>query len=276
MNPANRLKRKAQFADESDSWAIRVAKPRVAPKAKLGSGLNKAVMKLINKTREVKHASYSSASNLNAYTGTGWSSVGVVALSPYTGFISIVQGTGQGDRIGNKIEIVSAKMTFQFAPNPYNATTNPSPEPQNILGWVVNVKQSTAQPTSLATFFQAGDSVAAAQGTILDATRPINTDQYQLYRRFQKKVGWAVNTGTGSAAGYAYLANNDHNLSERVSMDVTKYLPKIVDYNDTTSTPTSKAIWLFMETVNSIGSAQPAATLPTALQYTIEISFRDA
>lgn len=243
---------------------------------KASKGLNQAVLKVINRHREVKQQAYSFASNLNAYTGTSWALLGVQALTPYSGWVAVVQGNGQGDRIGNRIETKSCKLRMQFNGNPYNATTNPTPQPQFIFGWIATVKNSTAQPSSLNTFVQTGDTSAALVGTVLDMTRPNNEDQYIIYRRFKIKVGYAVNTGTGAVAAAGNHANNDFKYSEEINMDLTKYMPKYVEYNDTTTIPTSKAVWLFMESVNADGTNQNAAYLPILVNCTIAYEFYDA
>lgn len=274
MSQIPRLKRKKQFADESDTWVVKSAKKKTH--VKQSSLLNQTVMRLINKNREVKTAQYSVAFNLNAYTGTSWATPGVHALTPYSGFVSIIQGTGQGDRIGNKIEIVSAKLKMTFNPLPYNATSNAIPQPQLVLGWVAKVKNSTAQPTALGTFFQAGDASSGPNGTTIDTTRPINTDNYKLYKSFVKKVGYAAYLGTGTAPQSGNFSNNDFNLSQTVSLDLTKSIPKIIDYNDTTNLPTSDAVWLFLEAINADGTAQAAAVLSTYCQFTYSILFRDS
>lgn len=250
--------------------------PKTAKKQ--SSALNAQVLKVLNRHREKKVAVYSATGVLNSYTSTGWSATTALqALTPYSGYVSIAQGTGQGDRIGNRIEIKRAKIKILFSPTPYNVTTNPAPYPQIVKGWIVAPKQSTATPSSLGTFFQTGDASTAPVGTSIDCTRPVNTDQYTLYREFMKKVGYSANTGTGTSPNNANMANNDFLMNQVVEIDVTKYLPKYVEYNDTTGIPTSKAVWLIMESVNYDGGTYGGAGyLPTAVNLSTVIEFYDA
>ena len=200
---------------------------------------------------------------------------GVQCLSPYTGYTSIVQGTGQGDRIGNRIEIMNSTMKILFVPQPYHATNNPTPQPQYVNIWLAVVRNLSSVPAGMANCFQSGDSTTSPVGGWLDGLRPFNSDLYLLKKQFMLKLGYAAAVGTGFQAGPQDYANNDSDMGCTLNLDITKYMPKRVIYNDTSGTPESNNLWLFMESVNQDGSAQAAAIIPTHYGLVVSTKFRD-
>lgn len=274
MPPNQSIKRKRSLSGK-DSNPFKLKRSAKVGIGRQTKALNAAVMKVVNKHRELKQAQYTVDSNLNAISGTSWGNLGVQALSPYGGYTAIAQGTGQGDRIGNRIEIVKSRMTITTCPLPYNVTTNPTPQPQYVFIWLLQVKNSVAVPTNMNNFFQSGDSSVSGAGTWVDGQREMNSDLVVLKKQLVLKSGYAAAVGTGFQAGPQDFANNDFNLNNDLTIDITPFMPKRIVFNDTGTTPESNTLWLIMETVNADGTSQAAALLPTHYVLTVSTQFRD-
>lgn len=220
---------------------------RLYPKKKLVSkavsqsrsmAVKAIVNRTINRLTETKIARYNFNGDIAYYNGTIFASgAAIFPISPYSGYLSIAQGSGQGDRIGNSIRPYSVKLRMTFQPQPYDATFNPVPKPHIIRMVVFKSKQyggATLQ-TSLPNFFNVGNSSAAPVTSLADTVNPINTDLYHVYVDQLIKLGCADNTGTGAQAGYQYNANNDYQLNPCMEIDITRFLPKKITFNDTSA-----------------------------------------
>lgn len=235
------------------------------------------IKKVIARMAEHKRANFSASFSFGASTGTTFTTSNIQWLSPNSSYVNIVQGTGQGDRVGNKIRITNAKFSGVIYGNPYHATVNPLPQPQEVRMWFFAPKNSLAQPTSYSTFFQNGNSSQNFSGTLLDLTKKINNDDFTYYGHRTYKIGYSAFVGSpGSVVGSGYYSNNDFAMNRKFSIDITKMLPKNILWNDTTTTPFSRVLFVIFECVNADGSAQGAALLPCSCQYSIDYTFTDS
>lgn len=259
-----------KFAKKRTTKRTRVVRKR-APKKSLAM----MVRKEITKMAEHKTNQFSTAYSILPYNGTSWSTSNLFPVSPYSGFIAIAQGLGEGDRVGDRIRTVKAFLNVVMYPLPYNVTTNPSPIPQEVMLIIFGVKQNDILPTSLSGLFQTGNTSTAPVGSLVDLTRPFNKDVYQIYHRKIYKLGYAAAVGTGNVAGQQQYANNDYKYNVIKKIDITKSLPKIISYNDTTGIPFSKGVWCATMTVNADGSSQATTSVPVQMVYTIDYVYTD-
>jgi len=238
------------------------------------SNFNMAVEKVISRKAETKYVNYDSWNNiygstsLDFTTGVG----GVFNITPAAttsqGTIyTIGQGVGQGDRVGNEILPVSLKLRLVIRANTfYDSVTNYNPSPLYVTMWVVKIRQHlTDSYSSLSTifqntFFQDGDISKGFNGTITDLVQEVNSNEIQLVMRKQWLVGNAIyQSGFGvnapSAANQSY-ANNDASLCKMVRLNMSKYLPAKMIYNDGSDTPTnSRKLWCFFTCHRSDGNS---------------------
>lgn len=236
--------------------------------------LTKFIKQVVTRTEEKKVTIYQ-----NGFTfGGGSLGSNIFPISPYnvTG-LAISQGTGQGDRIGNKIRTNSLIMRYTIFPNAYNATTNPTPIPQNIRLWFFSVKGSnTLLATNPANFIQTGDSSTTLSGTVLDLNRIVNKDLYTYLGHRTHKLGFATYTGTGGNPQFGYSANNDYELNIQGYMNLTKMCPKIIKFNDTDQNPNSTLVQCLIECVNADGTSQTSLLKPCTLNYQLSYTYTDA
>lgn len=210
------------------------------PKRSVKGKIAPTVRRIVDSMTETKETRLSfNPGGLRFYNGADWNLYNIFPITPYTGFITIAQGTGQGDRLGNEIRPISCKIRGRFWNLGHDATTNTSPQPIDVIMLVLRDKHAGADtlPGSLSALFQDGNTSISPGSNILDTVRPFNYDRYDVLAVRKKKVGFAGYNGTGASAGRQYFFNNDYDANPYVTVDCTKFYPKRIRYNDTGATP---------------------------------------
>ena len=200
----------------------------------------------------------------------------VDSLIPYS---LISQGTGQGDRIGNQIRTRKLLFKYVLTPNKYDATVNPGPIPQDVIIMFGKVKNSRPQQpisTDFAKLYQLGDSVVAPNSTLLDLVRDVNKDWFTVYKICKHKIGYQAVNYSGASLPNEGFANNDYKFNVIRTLDLTKYCPKNIKFNDTTSQPTNDGFWMWAMCVNADGTANVTNSVPALMTYVISYSYEDA
>lgn len=244
-----------------------------------------AAKKAISANEEVKRHTYvgsnyisnAGASIVNVYT-LGY---GLWPISPYTGYLGIGQGTGDGQRVGNKIKVKSAKLRIKMDPSAYNATYNPTPTPCIVIMWIFRMKQNNtlANVQSLInnSFKDLNSGSQGLNGTESDLILPENNSDMQLLHRKIFKIGHANNNGTGAAAGEQYKSNNDFKCVEYFEKDITKYLYGTYTFNDTNQTPDTQPVtWCLFEAISATGAYTDLGERPGQLHICAELNYSDA
>lgn len=238
------------------------------PKATLA----KKVMAIVRKNEPVKNQVYSTIIPLTNYaTATPT----FIPLCPNSTTLTVAQGSGEGDRIGDKIKTHKAIFKGTFYPNGYDMTYNPVPIPYRVRMLILKNKQSPTATPVLATLFQSGDSSTSPTGNIQDLYQPINQDTCVVYHDSLHKVGFSDYTGTGFVVAAQDYANNDFALNVDVSLDVTKHLPAHIQFNDGTATPTSANIYVLFICASMDGGSSTGNARPIFLAYNTYFEFTD-
>lgn len=233
------------------------------------TALNKQIRKVVDGKKEkkqkdswIQNDTFGAGSANKQYT-----------LTPNTATLTIVNGTNVDQRIGDKVEI--KKATFKGVLNPliYDSVTNQFPAPQLVKMYFLTDKVNPTQATDPSTlgFFREGATASAMDGDANDPYKEINTEYFHLYGSRIFKVGYASYNGTGGAAGAQYKPNNDHQISNQFSIDVTKWMPKKIVWNDAGTNPTSRKLYVVCEAVNSPGpgiSGQVTCGINAAIHLT--------
>lgn len=241
------------------------------------------VARAINRATETKIARYNFTGDLTYYNSTIFGATSSsFPLSPYTGYLGIAQGTGQGDRIGNSIRPYKCTLRMTINPNLYNVTSNPSPCPHLVRMLILRRKdigQSTLL-TSFAGLFQTGNTAIAPQSNGSDIVNSINTDLYTVYHDEVLKIGYADMTGSGSSAAGQYFSNNDFKYNIVKTVDVTKFMGKKLTFNDATQTGLSgdTGLYCLFLICRADGTTPTAGNsiAPVGLYGNFEFKFKDA
>lgn len=253
----------------------KTTKTNVGKPKRLTKKQKEEVALIVDKKIETKHSNYSNVKTLQPFLGSQDSNV--IPLGPQAGVNSITQGTGDGSRVGNEINITEGKIKFSIIPFPYNSLTNAVPIPQNIVFVVFYDRDdvnSIPTPTSNGDFFQNNNSSVGFSGNLNDIIRDYNEDRYRILFKTMFKLGWAINQANGADANNGQWSNNDYKLNVlNFTYNYTKHLIKNTKFNDNTGNPSTRglyAMWYSVPCNNSqFGSTQTFAQViyQTSLKY---------
>lgn len=258
--PAYSRPKKSPYSVSTGTFKIRRKRANIA-------AVVKSVLQKQSETKEntaswsnnsvLNVAEYVSGNNMYAYRNLFNIIPGGTTATTGAALMNITQGTGQANRSGNMIQPNYCKLDMMFFPKPYNETTNIDPVPCEVIIWIVKPKitlqgKSVADVYSDVTtngLFQFGNSDVPMTGEMDDTMLRINEDQYQLLYKRRVKVGnQFVNQGIGAADGYS---NNDFKMNQRVKINLTKYMPKRLKWDDTGTSATSRPIYVLIERVRA-------------------------
>lgn len=181
-----------------------------------------------------------------------------------SGLENIVQGTGQGDRIGNQIKLTQATLRAVFTMEP-TYVSGATFRPGYVQVWLGTLKDSPAtSPTAadLLRIYQDGSGSAGADGTVIATLRPLNRDHFNIryYKKF--KLG-------GAGAPYP---NNDFPIQQELV--IPNIVKGIVKYSDA-SLPTNKFMYMWC-TFTTVDSVTLTVQVPVRCQYFVDFRFVDA
>lgn len=255
----------------------------------------KRVKTVVNRMSETKNINYF----INNFIGTSVLSAGfgntIKCLLPTGntgGVLLLNQGTGQGNREGNKVSTVRMMLKGVIHINTaYDATFNYNMCPLYIAMYVFKVKGSipdtVGDVTTVVnnTFFQDGNASSGFSGTLRDLTREVNSQQVMLLKKRVFKVG---TSNVVSAFGVASANNANQQfgdstvgISKMFRMDLTKCIPKTIQYNDTTSTPVNRQtyfMWVPFRVDGQLIATSLGAytgTQPFYVDYSVDYMYKD-
>jgi len=242
----------------------------------------------LERTRETKCIQdYESGAPISSYGGGAYggaaNTLTVVPLNPNSLTLAIAQGSGQANRIGNKIETVKATLKLMFYPAA-EGTDNQSPRPQVIKIWGLWYKKgdySGAPPPAMPNFFQSGNTSIDPQGNLQDDFLTVNKDSYHVAFTRTFKVGNAVIYDGGATGGGALnqnqkYTNNDFKLNAKCTIDYTKHLFKTQTFNDSSFDPSNRQLYLVVESISCDNIDNGANNYPMKMAYEIDYRFKDA
>lgn len=245
---------------------------------------NKRVQRVINRVAEHKVQTYtvSQFAPLVLRTGSASVAANIFSMTPYTGGYTISQGSTVADREGNKVSVKSAILTLNITPSPYNATTNPVPTPCMVRIWFLKNKALPTVPVpsssvigANATLLDNGATNSGLVGTFADLQLPYNRDSFIVYGYRDYKIGTSVYEGTGAVPTSGNYANNDFKLCALSKINLTKWFPKKLVWDDTVVDPTSYNLSMLIQPIFVTGLTPGAAVTPIQMKFSLRLSFTD-
>ena len=189
----------------------------------------------------------------------------------------IAHGTGVNSRVGNKIKTKYLMMKGSIVPLPYNATTNAGPAPVMVRMVIFYDRTNpTQEPQPASNMFQQQGANTGFFNDLTDLWRPYNTERYRILTTRTFKLGYANNAGTGNQASYQSLANNDFKMVANFKINLTKYYPKHVKYDDNGSEPTTRGLWCLFYYVAASGEAILGTQSVCNVQWMVNYQYEDA
>lgn len=208
---------------------------------------------------------------LTPYTSTG---------SPAGSTITIVQGVESGQRIGNTIRTKYATLKGIIFPFPLNNTLNPDPKPLEVCMWIFKLKRSdplgglylsAAEDTCQTAMFQDGNSVDGITGELIDIMKTTNQDRIQLLHKRIFKVGFA--SGADLTTEHP---NNDFKLNQKFSINITKYLPKVIKFDDGDEDPSINHTYCLIQGYCADSSVQSNGRYNLRVAWQLNYVYEDA
>ena len=227
-------------------------KPLMA-KGKLATMMRVIAKREIEKTTELKTATDTSdIIDLPNFANSNTNN-NVIPLVPDSSALTITQGTAASQRIGNEIRVKRVYLHYSLFPKPYNATSNSVPIPQDVICYIFSLRAnessqlSAVQTFCRTSFFDAGGSVQGFSGDLSDFMKRPNTDAVIVHKRFMLKLGAAnYETNSGTQANNFSYSNNDYKLNCIRRMDITKYIPKNIKFEDSSTVIQNNPVYLVM------------------------------
>lgn len=262
------------YFNKKAKFVPRAPTRRYKPKTNIEALVKRQVGRLEEKKESNQ---YSLSTPLPNSANAGWTASSIPICPFTTGFI-IPQGTGQGNRIGNRIRTKKAWVKGIIHPNEYNASTNAEPQPYQIRMLIFKDKfNPTGQPAAPSLdLFQSGSTSIGPQNDLVDMILDPNRDRYQIYHDEIMKCGPAANQGSGTSVTFQQFMNNDFSYNCQFSVDVTKFLPTVVTYNDAGTAPMSDSLWMIFLPVLARGSIVPASVAALTMSWTAVYEYTDA
>lgn len=234
----------------------RTAKPKVVSKA-----VKKYVKSAIHK--EIENKQYIQYASNQSIVGPHY----ILQLVPLVGL-----GSGSGNRIGNKITLMSSSINFTVNLLPYNATTNPAPTPIMFRWILLSHKSNNSSVFPTTNLFEITNSTINPQGNHLDLLFKINPEIYTVHKQGQFRLGSSSNSNQQPLANVAYEAGR---MSIQKRLYFNKYLHKKICYDDTVVTPSNTNCWLIIFPVHANGSTNVAYT-NSNISYVMTHQYEDA
>lgn len=254
---------------------VRVARRSVTPAVK------KYVKRTIHSLAENKVVNWTYNGDLLPYNApaSSWLGFNLFPLYPNSTTLTINQGTGEGQRVGNSISVRKAYLKFVVYPSEYNVSTNPTPIPQDIRMMIGFVKQNPVEGPTFTDFselFQQGNTSAPPANSLFDMIQQVNKDSFTVLYDKIIKVGTSSVNGTGGLAAYQYMNNNDYRFNVVRKINITKYLTKKYGFNDTNNNPKSgRALFVWFLPCNAVGGTNVSTYKQSRIYIDVDISYED-
>lgn len=220
------------------------------------------VKKVMHKVAEKKLTS--TDPTVYIFNGNGTNNSVVSSAVEVSSAVTLIpQGTGQGARIGNKINVTKAQLNGVLVFDADNELT-----PQFITIFIGYQKsQRGVIPTAgaFALLLQDGDASIGMDNTVLSMLRSVNRDFFTISSRKEFKLG---NAGTA----FALSNNNDFPLVQRFRINLKAMLGNTV-FSDLNAN-SNKELYMWCQYTDIYGAVLPIAQSPT-FSYYIDIEFDD-
>lgn len=251
------------------------SKKRLYKRKNPTASFNKKVKAVISTLAENKSADYRGAIPLPASNNANYA-VSIVPCTPFTSFLSIPQGVGQGERIGNQIRIKKLTMSGCVVPAGYSAGSNANPRPVFVKLFFLTRKDAPMEiASSVSDIFQYGNSSEGFGVSLQNLMRKVNTDEWMYHTSKTFKVGFSANDGQGGIASNQYYNNNDFKLANLFSIDLTKFCVKNFKFDDNSVNPSTRNIIMYPILYSADSTAVGAGEVLANLQYSLHVEYED-
>lgn len=274
-----------KFYGKRKPGAKKYRKLRTKKVTKVSAPVKRYVNRAIHRNIENKRFTIESADTLAAPSNAAtFQSGNIWQLTPSNAtnsWYTIPQGNGEGTRNGNEISVRSAVFRYVMYPLAYNVTSNPNPKNMDVMLFIFSIKRGVAGLTVAdawnifnTNIFANGSSSNGTVNNLFDIVSVFNTDVVTIHHRRHLKL--APSDYYVAGATVPQYANNDYKYNQLGKINVTKYLPKRITFNDADNNSTSKQVFLIICPYNADGTTTPSTTFPMACFSGLDLHFEDA
>lgn len=249
------------------------------------TSLRKVVKQEVWRQIETKDKKYDSGIlQLANFVNTTDNPNNTIELTPNSSTLAIQQGTLESQRIGNMIKPTKAFIRFRLFPNPYSFVGNNIPVPQVVILVIWSIRSqgqalSAAQTITNNSILQNNNASTGFTGDLRDYMRDFNTDEIIVHKRQVIKVGAAIYSSNTNKQGEQFnYANNSFPLCVMRQIDLTKFYPKVIKFNDGDNDANSRALYMTLSPCDCDGGANASTTaaLPLQWEYGLHCKYKDA
>lgn len=187
----------------------------------------------------------------------------------------ISQGTGQSNRVGNKINPTRFTLKVAIICNNLNGVYVGASSTYfdiYIFKWKA-ANEAGGAPTSadMAAFLQDDNATQAYDGQVLDGLRPINADKFTLLAKRRITLNNIYNTTVGQMSGFYQSTAPQKTLS----FNLTKHCKKTWIYNDTSTQVANDNMYIGIGTTQTDGTIVYSNVVGT-YQFITNLSYKDS
>jgi len=231
----------------------RSAKPSRAVKSYVNRVVSRNIETKMNDVEQTGKVVYGLISNNEVYS-----------LLP-----ALSMGTGEGNRIGNKVNCKS--LTLRMSLYCYNQSTSTPPIYFDIYIFKSKNKQRGAgQPSStdMAMFLEDGNSSKQYVGTSLDGMRYLNDEMFSICKKKRVCLYNPYSTGISATASI-----NPH---KSISFNLTKYVKNTWMFNDTSNDIENDNLYIAVGCTLTSGATLPINSTFGDYSYIVQSKYKDA
>ena len=262
-------------------YVKRTRRPRKVhrrPRKRTGSGYvtKKQVARMIGRRIEDKY-SYQTASGNDVSNA--------LLTAPYFNQLNwaVSQGSGQGDRNGNKITVKNAVLKGSLNMRDYSSLSNSKQLDQLVTLVVFKLRNYVAgsnptYSTLFSRFFQQGDTATTFGNVPLDHIRRFNKDlmMVKAVRHFKMGYSGTANGIAGGGTGSQPVPNNDFKYQAFFKIPLTKYYKKSQMWDDTAGASDARNDNLFFAVFCCPVDGSAFTSTPLTISWDWEGTYEDA
>lgn len=257
----------------------KVVKKNYKRKTTVSTSVKREIKKQLHAQIENKIQNTQAGFSFGTILSSSGQAMNMYPMTPYASYWTIGQGVTQNTRVGNIIRPVKVMLRYVIRPVPYNALSNTSPVPMEVDLFLGHTKATPAilpSNADLQYLYQIGSSSGPPVGNLTDIIAPINKDYWNISKRWRHKLGFAEYGTNGTQPTNQNLTNNDFKLNAVRSINITKYIPKRVSFNDGGGATTSKGLFFFYQAVSATGTTLDSTQIPLNIQFWVDFEYEDA
>lgn len=182
-------------------------------------------------------------------------------------------GTGESQRTGNMIRLMSAKISFIVNMIPYVALTNPYGGPIHFRYIVLSQRTDNKNVLDLTRFFETNNNAQTIAGNHLNQLLPINDELYKVHKSGRFRLGNTAQSNNFPVAGSNF---DNSKLSIYKKINIGKYCNKKLRFDDSsTNLPSNFNLWMIILVSYANGSSVDSFVLSN-ISYVVEHYYENA